>query len=354
MSFSALLRTKTIRVSIPDATAWCGNHIYSTMNIRFLETFVWLAKIRNFRLTAEKLHTTQAAVSSRIATLEQELGVRLFDRGDREVTLTQEGRKALVFADRLVRTSHDMLERMKDSSLYTGVIRIGVIESIIHSWFPDLMARIHRAYPLLEVELTGDTTIRTIELFNKGNLDLILQTDPVFGADVMNISLCDFPMRWVGSPGLDLDGDVLTLSDLAAFPVLSFSRNSGPHRYLERLFSDQVEKPVRINCMTSVSAIIRLIVDGFGIAVLPPAIIASELAKGAVRLLQLDREMPNMPLVCSCRSGAETPLFEQIAALAQKTAQDFARNLPGDVARMPAAELAVDPWALAPRIRAVA
>ena len=61
------------------------------MNLRFLETFVWLAKLRNFRVTAEKLHTTQAAVSSRIATLEQDFGARLFDRGSREVTLTQDG-----------------------------------------------------------------------------------------------------------------------------------------------------------------------------------------------------------------------------------------------------------------------
>ena len=45
------------------------------MNIRFLETFVWLAKLENFRLTAEKLHTTQAAVSSRIASLEEAFDV---------------------------------------------------------------------------------------------------------------------------------------------------------------------------------------------------------------------------------------------------------------------------------------
>ena len=63
------------------------------MNLRFLETFVWLAKLRNFRVTAEKLHTTQAAVSSRIATLEQDFGARLFDRGSREVTLTQDGNR---------------------------------------------------------------------------------------------------------------------------------------------------------------------------------------------------------------------------------------------------------------------
>jgi DNA-binding transcriptional LysR family regulator len=319
------------------------------MNLRFLETFVWLAKLRNFRLTAEKLHTTQAAVSSRIATLEQELGVRLFNRGDREVTLTLEGSKALVYADRLVRTTHDMLESMKDRALYTGVVRIGVIESIIHSWFPELMARIHRVYPQLEVELAGDTTIRLIEQFNKGNLDLILQTDSVLVANVQNMPLCDFPMRWFGATGLNLHGDVLTLFDIATFPILSFSRNSGPHRFLERLFDDKVDKQVRINCMTSVSAMVRLVVDGFGLAMIPPAIIQRELANGDVCLLQIDTEMPNMSLVCSYRSGPETPLFQQIATAAQQTAQDFARGLPGDVARMPAADVAGDPWTVSTR-----
>ena len=65
------------------------------MNLRFIETFVLLAELRNFRMTAERLHTTQAAVSS-IASLEQEFGVRLFDRNQREVMLTSDGAKALL------------------------------------------------------------------------------------------------------------------------------------------------------------------------------------------------------------------------------------------------------------------
>ncbi|HEM8498452.1 TPA: LysR family transcriptional regulator, partial [Burkholderia multivorans] len=67
------------------------------MNTRFLETFVWLATLKSFRLTADKLHATQGAVSSRIASLEQDLGVRLFDRGSKEVTLTRDGSKALKY-----------------------------------------------------------------------------------------------------------------------------------------------------------------------------------------------------------------------------------------------------------------
>jgi DNA-binding transcriptional LysR family regulator len=316
------------------------------MNMRFVETFVWLAKLRNFRLTAEKLHTTQAAVSSRIATLEQQLGVRLFDRGDREVTLTLEGGKALVYADRLVRTMHEMFDSMQDRTLVGGVVRIGVIESIIHAWFPDLMTSIHRSYPHLEVELAGDTTIRLIEQFTKGNLDLILHTDTVLGADVQNVPLCDFPMRWVGAPSLNLGGEMLTLADVAAFPVLSFSRNSGPHRYLERLFNDRAGTSVHINCMTSVSAMVRLVADGFGLAMIPPAIIRRELAQGDVQLLKVDTEMPDMPLVCSYRAGPESPLIQQIATLAQQTAQDFARALPADVARQPGASALTDPWSL--------
>ena len=78
------------------------------MNLRFLETFVLLAELRNFRMTAERLYTTQAAVSSRIATLEQEFGVRLFDRGVREVTLTADGAKALVHAERMLRLMREM------------------------------------------------------------------------------------------------------------------------------------------------------------------------------------------------------------------------------------------------------
>lgn len=316
------------------------------MNMRFLETFVWLAKLRNFRLTAEKLHTTQAAVSSRIATLEQELGVRLFERGDRAVTLTLDGSKALVFAERLVRTMHEMQGSLKNRELYTGVIRIGVIESIIHSWFPQLMSRIHRTYPQLEVELSGDTTIKLIEQFGKGHLDLILHTDHVLGPDVQNLPLCDFPMCWVGASSLQLQGERLTLQDLAHFPVLSFSRNSGPHRFLERLFSERIGSGVHINCMTSVSAMVRLVVDGFGVAMLPPAIIQRELDEGAIEMLRIDTHMPDMPLVCSLRAGGETPLIHEIATLAQETAQDFASDLPAHVACLPSATATADPWAI--------
>ncbi len=319
------------------------------MNVRFLETFVWLAQLRNFRMTAEKLHTTQAAVSSRIATLEQDFGVRLFDRGARDVTLTLDGSKALVYAERLVRTMQEMRDSMADRTLYAGTIRIGVIESIIHSWFPQFMASVHQAYSRLEVELTDDTTIHLIDQFSRGNLDLVLQTDSIVGPMVQNLALCDLPLRWVGATHLGLHNEALTLPDLAAFPILSFSRNSGPHKFIERLFDHHVGKPARVNCMTSASAMVRMVVDGFGVALLPPAIIARELQEGSLKLLKVDIEMPAVRLIASFRTTPDNPLYEQIALLAQDTAQTFARSANDEVARVPIGQNDAAAWELARR-----
>ncbi|NPC59140.1 LysR family transcriptional regulator [Caenimonas soli] len=71
------------------------------MNTRFLETFLWVAKLGSFRAAAEKLHTTQGAVSGRVAELEKMFGVALFDRENRNA-LTQRGIELMPYAERMI------------------------------------------------------------------------------------------------------------------------------------------------------------------------------------------------------------------------------------------------------------
>ncbi|KVX64939.1 LysR family transcriptional regulator [Burkholderia stagnalis] len=288
------------------------------MNIRFLETFVWLAKLENFRLTAEKLHTTQAAVSSRIASLEDAFDVRLFDRNARSATLTPAGRRMLAYAERIVRLDSEM-RRDIDAASDAGLIRIGVIESIVHSWFPALMAQLHERYPRLDVEITSDTTRHLMRLLSTDGVDLILQTDSVPGPDFTNLPLAEFAVRWVASPRLGLAGERLGVAQLAGFPIVSFSRHSGPHATIERMFA-AVERPASINCITSVAAMIRLVADGFGVAALPPAIIRRELQEGALELLDVEPDFPALPLVASYRTQG-LPVAARIAELASEVAR---------------------------------
>jgi DNA-binding transcriptional LysR family regulator len=297
------------------------------MNIRFLETFIWLARLQNFRLTAEKLHTTQAAVSSRIASLEESFDVRLFDRNSRSATLTPAGRKMLAYAERIVNLGEEMRREVDDASGDGGLIRIGVVESIVHSWFPALMARVRERerFPRLEIEVTSDTTIHLAQLLRADAVDLILQTEALGEREFANVPLCEFPMRWVASPALGLSGQSVDLKRLAEFPVISFSRNSGPHIALEREFARAVEQPVRINCISSVAALTRLVADGFGVAVLPPAIIQRELHEGTLEVLDVESGFMPLPLVASHR--LQSPMPARIAKLAAEQARAFVTAL---------------------------
>ncbi|MGO6908261.1 LysR family transcriptional regulator, partial [Rhizobium ruizarguesonis] len=73
------------------------------VDFKALETVLWIAQLESFRAAAEKLNTTQPAISVRVAQLEEELGTQLFDRSSRTLSVTPAGRQVLTYADRLLR-----------------------------------------------------------------------------------------------------------------------------------------------------------------------------------------------------------------------------------------------------------
>ena len=149
------------------------------MNLKFLETFVWVAKLKSFRLTAEKLFTTQASISSRIAVLESELGVKLFLRDSRGVSLTPEGVKVLDYAEQMMDTMQALKQSIETRSSKVGRVRIGVMDTVIHTWLSPLVAQMTDLYPRVEIELVADTSLNLCDQLQKGFLDIVLQTDLV-------------------------------------------------------------------------------------------------------------------------------------------------------------------------------
>jgi DNA-binding transcriptional LysR family regulator len=311
------------------------------MNLRFLETFVWLARLRSFRLTAERLHATQAAISSRISALEQELGVRLFERGPKEATLTQDGTKALPFAEQMLKVNQAMIASVGDRSKVSGLLRLGAIESIVHTWLPDLLQRIRDEYPNLAIELTSDTSSNLSAQLVSGHIDVSFQVTSVNGSDMTHIALGSLPMRWTASPALNLSAQTLTEGELAAFPIVSFARHSPPYEFLKELFAGSGDLQVQINCLSSVAAMIRLVVDGFGIAVLPRAFIMRELESEQLQLLQVAHRVPSLPLVAVYRRATDYLIPESIARLALNVMLEFSLRHGPEIALLPSADPAI-------------
>lgn len=252
------------------------------MNTRFLETLVWLSRLGSFRETARQLFTTQAAVSQRIASLEEELGAVLVDRSVRGLRLTPVGERVLQQAERLLAMERELKLAARPDAPPAGRVRIGVIESVVHTWLTPLIRELAQRYPDVQPDLTVDTARNLREQFRHHRLDLVIQNDPIeeaAGNEELTVEpLCRYPVRWVGSPGL-LPRKRLSKDDLLRVPLLTFSRTSSPHAHVRALFEGSEIEP-RINSFPSVAAILRLVTEGFGLAAVPPLFVRAELDRG--------------------------------------------------------------------------
>jgi len=298
------------------------------MNLKFLETFVWVARLKSFRLTADKLFTTQASISSRIAVLEDELGVKLFVRDSRGVSLTPEGLKVLDYAEQMLDTMQALKQSIETRSSKVGRVRIGVMDTVIHTWLSPLVAQMTDLYPRVEIELVADTSLNLCDQLQKGFLDLILQTDLVRHESVRSLELASHPIGWIVASNSIYNRDYQSLPDLAQERIITYSKNSRPHQDILALMQAQGVPAPRLNCVNSVSAITRLLRDGFGIGALPPVLVAEELARGELTLLDIDQRPPALQVVVSWRVGVEW--VEEIVTLCQQVLEGYARKVGTD------------------------
>ena len=305
------------------------------MNLKFLETFVWVARLKSFRLTAEKLFTTQASISSRIAVLESELGVKLFLRDSRGVSLTPEGVKVLDYAEQMMVTLQGLKQSLETTSSKVGRIRIGAMDTVIHTWLSPLVAELMDHFPLVEIELVADTALNLSDQLQKGFLDLILQTDLLRLETVRSLELGSHPMAWIVASQSIYNRDYASLADLAQERIITYSKNSHPHQDVIRLMQANGVAAPRMNCVNSVSAITRLLRDGFGIGALPPVLVGEELARGELLMLPMEQRLPNLQVVVSWRVGVE--LVEEIVGLCPKVVARYAEEV-GDERMVLAAE----------------
>jgi DNA-binding transcriptional LysR family regulator len=293
------------------------------MNLRFLEAFVWVARLRSFKAAADRLHTTQAGISGRIATLEEQFGVRLFERDRRAVTLTYDGTVLLPHAERMLDLQDRMRAAIGRPDAHSGMLRIGVIETVVHTWLPELLSRFARRYPNVTVELTSDLTPRLREALLHGTLDCAITSEEITQGFVENRRVAELPMRWATSPALAarLPARVLSFADIAEHPIISFHRESMVYRAIAQGASGCPN--LRVNFFSSLAAMIDLARAGFGVAPLPLAVIRDDLANGRLVALDVEPAPAALPLVASVRADQASPLAESLAELACATCDDF-------------------------------
>ena len=251
------------------------------VDFRGLETFYWVVTLGSFGKAARKLNTTQPAVSHRIASLESALSGRLLIRNTRQVVATARGRELLVYAEKLLSLRAELIDRIGDPSAVHGVLRIGVSETLVHTWLSSLVRELNQAYPELTVEIDVDVSSVLRARLLAQEIELALLLGPLSASTVSNVDLCSYRLAFLASPTLDI-AHPATLHDLARYSIFTFSRQTAPYEILRGLMRAPGLPPVSLNASTSLATVVRLAVDGLGVAVIPPVIVQPELDAGAL------------------------------------------------------------------------
>jgi DNA-binding transcriptional LysR family regulator len=287
------------------------------MNLRFVEAFYWVSSLKSISRAAEKLCITQSAMSSRIAALEDELGVMLLDRREKQFRLTIAGSRFLNYAERLLSLQRELKEEMGSGGADAPPmsLRIGAIESVLHSWLMPWIEKLRADLPMLELELSVETTPMLIELIHRGTLDLTFSATPASQEGVRVRALPAMDMVFVGNTRLHKQRNY-TLAQLAQYDLLTFQRGSQPHVALMDLFRQASLVPRRVHTISSISAMTQLVEAGFGIATLPRIAAQRLLPHRELKLLRSEKPLQPLPVFASYRADPSSAEVETLVEAA--------------------------------------
>lgn len=170
------------------------------ISLRQMRAFSAVARAGSFTLGARTLHLTQSAVSMLVQQLEDEVGLKLFDRSRGAVTLTEAGRELLPLTRRMLEDLRQLEEGASDlRTLRNGILRIAAPQLLACTWVTRVLAGFEDHYPGVALRLMDGTADDIVGMIRRGDAELGIGPERHTGDDVVRNFLMHVPMRLVCS-----------------------------------------------------------------------------------------------------------------------------------------------------------
>ena len=262
------------------------------MNFTFrqLRVFTEVAQHQSMARAAEALHLTAPAVSMQIKEVETQVGLTLFDRHGRQLSLSTAGEYFLVHAKRLLaelKQAQDAMARFK--RLDHGLLTIGIVSTAKY-FVPHLLARFHEDHPGVDVRLrvVGNRE-QMVALMEAGDVDLSVMGRPPKELATRAESFAQHPLVFICPPGHPLTRagrpPVAALQD---YPFIVREQGSGTRAAMSAFFAEQRFKPHITMEMSSNETIKQAVMAGMGLSFLSLHTMGLELRSGLLQVLDLE------------------------------------------------------------------
>jgi DNA-binding transcriptional LysR family regulator len=264
------------------------------MDVTDLKVVAAVARHGSMNKAARELNTVQSNVSARIRSLEDELGVALFQRSARGVQVTPAGRRILPFAARMSKLLMDASSAARDDGHPKGVLEIGTLETTLALRLPRLIAQFAKAYPEVRPVVRTGTTCSLIQGVIDCKLEGAFVAGPVNHPELHSEEAFREELVLVTSPALRNLQDVAGIEDLK---TVVFRIGCSYRQRLDTLLTSlgvQAPEPLEFG---SIEAIIACVSAGVGITLLPKGVVATAVREGLVNVHELPPELAQVETV---------------------------------------------------------
>ena len=290
------------------------------MTLNQLYYFQTVARTENYRAAAEELYISQPSLSRSIDSLEKELGVTLFDRTGRGITLTKSGRLFLEYVNRILEECDIAVYKMKELSSSGGRIDIGYVFPLANYYIPhkvrtflDLPENQHTTFGF-----TQNRTSHIIREIKKGLIDVgfcayaegeeELEFTPILKQEMVIIAPPDHPVA---------QQEKASVRDLEKYPVIGYDRFSGLGGYTNRLYRNLGIKPEILCECSDENAIQALVRENFGIALVARVDVLNE---KEIKILSLsDAELTHYVNMVWLRNHYQMPAVKRFIDFMKST-----------------------------------
>jgi molybdate transport repressor ModE-like protein len=291
----------------------------SRLKLSQLRTLVAIAECGNFSEAALDLEVTQSTVSHAIATLEEELGVMLLQRGRYGAQLTPVGAAITDHARQLLQLVEAIgQEAERAKGVQGGTVRIASFRSVATHVLPGAIARLHSRYPNVSITITEVDELSQLQrALQLGQVDVCV-AETLVGEEFESIHIFDDEYVALLPPETGLRNAKLSLEDLSRYPLITSSHSSCGsriHRQLQQLNDNSLKIAYRIRHDSSMVGMVR---QGLGVAILPR--LAAEPVPADVRICALPFALSRPIGATVLKSALHTPaVFAFLEALQQSS-----------------------------------
>lgn len=277
------------------------------LSLYHLETLLWISRLGTFAAAAERLNTTQPAISARVRELESQIGYPIFQRAGRTMALTVRGRELVRDCEPLWSAIERTLAQSSSFEGASGIVRIGAGEIAAATCLPAFLADLKAAMPRATLEIEIDLSQAMLRKLLGATHDLIFLSGPVSTPNILTRRIGEAEMIWVASPALGL----VPKARPAGVPIWLIHSHSPIHAVALASLDEGGLGGSVINLSNNVRLMVDVVLAGGGMAFVPEIMVRDHLARGSLVELRFVARR-SLPFQVAIRAQERDPLIRDM------------------------------------------